>query len=151
MADVVNAATRSRMMAGIRSSNTLPERLVRSEMHKRGLRYVLGGAGLPGSPDIVLPRWRVAVFVHGCFWHWHGCALSKIPATNAGFWQAKLERNADRDTLATMSLLSAGWRVAIVWECSLRGLRPMQQLSDRMDTLVAWTQIPDLGLWLELP
>lgn len=151
MTDVVDAATRSRMMAGIGGKNTRPELLVRRELHKRGLRYKLGGAGLPGRPDIVLPKWRVAVFVHGCFWHWHGCPLSKVPRTNSDFWLAKLSANADRDIVTTISLISADWRVAIVWECALRGKRAIEQLPRRMDTLASWTQTPDSRPWLELP
>lgn len=151
MADVVDAATRSRMMAGIGGKNTQPELLVRKELHRRGLRYVLNGAGLPGRPDVVLPKWKVAVFVHGCFWHWHGCALSKLPANNRPFWETKLDANTSRDTVALLSLLSAGWRVATVWECALRGKDAMAKLPFRMDTLASWIQHPSAQPALELP
>ena len=142
MADVVDAATRSRMMSKIRSQDTKPELLVRRHLHARGLRYVLGGAGLPGRPDLVFPRWKVAVFVHGCFWHWHACHLSRLPASNRKFWRAKLNNNQTRDAVSLLSLLSAGWRVATIWECSLRGTVALQQLNRKMDLLSNWIKSP---------
>lgn len=151
MADVVDAATRSRMMAGIQGRNTRPEVLVRQHLHSRGLRYSLGGAGLPGRPDIVLAKWKVAVFVHGCFWHWHGCSLSKVPTSNKAFWQQKLAGNENRDTIAILSLLSEGWRVALVWECVLRGRTALSELGPRMDTLASWIKSPGRKSVLELP
>ena len=142
MADVVDAATRSRMMSKIRSQDTKPELLVRRHLHARGLRYVLGGAGLPGRPDLVFPRWKVAVFVHGCFWHWHACHLSRLTASNRKFWRAKLNNNQTRDAVSLLSLLSAGWRVATIWECSLRGTVALQQLNRKMDVLSNWIKSP---------
>ncbi len=151
MADVVDPATRSRMMAGISGKNTQPELLVRKELHRRGLRYVLDGAGLPGRPDLVFPKWKVAVFVHGCFWHWHGCSFSKMPANNRPFWQAKLSTNSSRDTVALLTLVSAGWRVATIWECALRGKDATAKLAFRMDTLASWIQQPSIHPLFELP
>jgi DNA mismatch endonuclease (patch repair protein) len=142
MADVVDAATRSRMMANITSKNTKPELLVRHQLHARGLRYVLGGAGLPGRPDIVFPKWKVAVFVHGCFWHWHACHLSRLPSSNRKFWRAKLGKNQTRDTVSLLALLSAGWRVATIWECALRGSVALHQLNRNMDALSKWVKSP---------
>ena len=142
MTDVVDAATRSRMMSKIRSQDTKPELMVRRHLHARGLRYVLGGAGLPGRPDLVFPRWKVAVFVHGCFWHWHACHLSRLPASNRKFWRAKLNNNQTRDAVSLLSLLSAGWRVATIWECSLRGTVALQQLNRKMDVLSNWIKSP---------
>ena len=142
MADVVDAATRSRMMSKIRSQDTKPELLVRRHLHARGLRYVLGGAGLPGRPDLVFPKWKVAVFVHGCFWHWHACHLSRLPASNRKFWRAKLNNNQTRDAVSLLSLLTAGWRVATIWECSLRGTVALQQLNRKMDVLSNWIKSP---------
>ena len=138
MADVVDAATRSRMMSKIRSQDTKPELLVRRHLHARGLRYVLGGAGLPGRPDLVFPRWKVAVFVHGCFWHWHACHLSRLPASNRKFWRSKLNNNQTRDAVSLLSLLSAGWRVATIWECSLRGKSATGHLPKMLDDLAGW-------------
>ena len=149
MADVVDAATRSRMMAGISGKNTQPELLVRKELHHRGLRYVLNGAGLPGRPDVVLPKWKVAVFVHGCFWHWHGCHLSKMPANNRLFWQAKLDGNTSRDIVALLSLVSAGWRVATIWECATRGKQSIARLPALLDELTAWIRDPSDSVLFE--
>ncbi|MCA1925721.1 MAG: very short patch repair endonuclease [Thiobacillus sp.] len=122
MADVVDAATRSRMMSGIRGRNTKPEILVRSLLHREGFRFRLHARELPGKPDIVLPRYRAVIFVHGCFWHGHDCHLYRLPATRPGFWQDKIDRNRASDRWARDTLLAAGWRVAVVWECALRGV-----------------------------
>ena len=151
MVDIVDPVTRSRMMSGIRSANTKPEMLVRSHLHSRGLRFVLDGAGLPGRPDIVLPKWETAIFIHGCFWHWHGCSLSKIPTNNQDFWQQKLSANQNRDIVSMLTLLSAGWRVASIWECALRGKPALQALDESMDTLACWVKHPNVSAVLEIP
>lgn len=112
---------RSRMMRGIRGSNTQPELQVRKELHARGFRYRLNAKELPGRPDIVLPKWKTVIFVHGCFWHAHqGCRYFRIPATRIEFWQEKLAANAARDARQVEQLLEMGWRVLVVWECALR-------------------------------
>lgn len=121
MVDVVDSATRSRMMAGIRGRNTKPEILVRSLLHRQGFRFRLHGSGMPGKPDIVFPGLRAVIFVHGCFWHGHDCPLFKFPATRPEFWRTKIGRNQKNDVEAIELLLAAGWRVGIVWECSIRG------------------------------
>lgn len=109
-------------MAGIRGKSTKPEMLVRRALFSEGLRYRLHRSDLPGTPDIVLPGRRVAIFVHGCFWHRHmACGLAKLPATNAEFWRTKLEGNVKRDERAIAALRTAGWRVMVVWECATRG------------------------------
>jgi len=119
--DVVDRRTRSRMMAGITGRNTRPEMAVRRALHVAGFRFRLHRKDLPGSPDIVLPRYRTVVFVHGCFWHRHaGCRLAKLPASNADFWRVKLEGNVQRDRNAVKALLAGGWRVLTVWECAIR-------------------------------
>lgn len=120
MTDNVDAATRSRMMAGIRGKNTKPELFLRKALHGMGFRYRLGGAGLPGKPDIVLPSRRVVIFVNGCFWHRHQCKYFKLPATNSQFWSEKLDGNVERDKRVTVDLLAKGWTVLTVWECELR-------------------------------
>jgi DNA mismatch endonuclease, patch repair protein len=121
MADVVSPEVRSRMMSGIRGSNTKPEIALRSGLHRLGLRFTLRSK-LPGKPDIVLPRHKVAVFFHGCFWHGHeGCPLFKIPGTRPEFWKAKIDGNRSRDERVKAELLAAGWRVATVRECAIRG------------------------------
>ncbi|HHW4679650.1 MAG TPA: very short patch repair endonuclease [Xylella sp.] len=121
MVDVVDSATRSRMMSGIRGRNTRPEILIRSLLHRHGFRFRLHVRDLPGKPDIVLPRYHAVVFVHGCFWHGHDCPLFKWPATRPGFWRDKIGRNQTNDNRAKEALLADGWRVGIVWECALRG------------------------------
>jgi DNA mismatch endonuclease (patch repair protein) len=108
-------------MSRIRGSNTLPEMQIRRGLHARGLRYRLHDRRLPGSPDIVFARHRAVVFVHGCFWHVHGCHLSKMPASRQEFWRAKLEMNRARDRKAVTILRSDGWRVLTIWECAVRG------------------------------
>lgn len=121
MVDVVDKATRSRMMAGIGSKNTAPEMRLRRALHARGLRYRLHARALPGRPDIVFRRFHAALFVHGCFWHRHpGCPLATTPATRSDFWEAKFKGNVSRDDAAVRALRQAGWRVGIVWECEMR-------------------------------
>lgn len=121
MADIVDSATRSRMMSGIRGHNTRPEILIRSLLHHQGFRFRLHVRELPGKPDIVLPRYHAVIFVHGCFWHGHNCPLFKLPGTRPDFWREKIEQNRNNDSRATDALLADGWRVGIVWECVLRG------------------------------
>ncbi len=122
MTDIVDPQTRSRMMSRIRGRNTRPEVGLRRALHARGLRYRLHDRRLPGRPDIVFPRFRAACFVHGCFWHRHsGCRYATTPATRAAFWAAKFEANVIRDARNRLDLLAVGWRVAVVWECALRG------------------------------
>lgn len=133
MVDVVDSATRSRMMSGIRGQNTKPEVMLRRGLHRLGLRFSLRSR-LPGKPDLVLPKWRAAVFFHGCFWHGHHCPLFRLPATRTDFWKSKIESNRSRDERVTAELLAAGWRVAIIWECSIRGpeKRSWDLVSDRL-------------------
>jgi len=120
VADTLTKAERSALMARIRGTNTKPELLVRSALHRAGLRFRLHARGLPGRPDIVLARHRVVIFVHGCFWHRHGCALSGEPRTRRGFWLGKFDRNVARDARNARALRRLGWRVLTVWECALR-------------------------------
>lgn len=109
------------MMSGIRGKNTCPELKVRRYLHARGFRYRLNVKRLPGKPDIVLPKYRLVIFVHGCFWHRHpGCRLTSTPASNAKRWQAKFEANTQRDARNQRQLRNARWRVLILWECGLR-------------------------------
>lgn len=131
--DVVDATVRSRMMAQIRSKNTAPEMTVRKFLHARGFRYRLHANNLPGSPDLVLPKHRAAVFVHGCFWHRHlSCKYATNPASNVDRWTLKFQANKNRDARNEAALLAAGWRVIIVWECDLR-----RDAADRLGKLVA--------------
>lgn len=119
--DVVDSATRSRMMSGIRGKNTAPEMLVRRFLHARGYRYRLHRKDLPGKPDLVLPRLKVCIFVHGCFWHRHpGCAYATTPKTRPEFWKEKFQKNVMRDLANISALEDAGWNVLTVWECHLK-------------------------------
>jgi DNA mismatch endonuclease, patch repair protein len=119
--DVVDSATRSRMMSGIRGRNTKPEILIRSLLHRQGFRFRLHVRDLPGKPDIVFPRFHAVIFVHGCFWHGHDCPLFKWPGTRPEFWRDKIGRNQINDKRAEKTLFERGWRVGIVWECAIRG------------------------------
>ncbi len=121
MADVVSPAVRSRMMAGIRGKDTKPEIIIRRGLHALGFRYRLHERKLPGKPDLVFPAREAVIFVHGCFWHGHGCHLFKWPSTREDFWKAKITRNRENDERHSTALAEAGWRQAIVWECSLKG------------------------------
>lgn len=120
MADVVDKATRSRMMSGIRGKNTKPELQVRRYLYAKGFRYRLHTSNLPGKPDLVFKKYRTVLFVHGCFWHRHEhCKYAATPKTNSAFWIKKLTTNRDRD-LKNESLLQAlGWRVLTIWECEV--------------------------------
>lgn len=121
MVDVVDSATRSRMMAGIRGKDTKPELQVRKYLHARGLRFRLHVKNLPGKPDIVFPKYRAVVFVHGCFWHHHaGCKYATTPSSRSDFWANKLSDNVVRDQYQVAALKGLGWRVILVWECELR-------------------------------
>jgi len=120
VADVVDPATRSRMMAGIGGRNTKPELLLRRELHRRGLRYRLHRKDLAGRPDVVFPKYGAVLFVHGCFWHGHDCRYFKWPSTRPEFWAGKIASNRARDK-RQIEALTATWRVGVVWECALRG------------------------------
>lgn len=120
MVDVVDPATRSRMMSGIRGKNTKPELLVRRYLHGAGLRFRLHVKDLPGKPDLVFPKYKTVVFVHGCFWHQHpGCKYAYVPKSNSSFWISKLNRNRERDAQKIAALKILGWRSLVIWECSL--------------------------------
>lgn len=108
-------------MSRIRSKNTAIELTVRRQLHALGFRYRLGGASLPGRPDLVLPKYRTAIFVHGCFWHGHDCKLFRLPKTRSEFWRQKIETNRARDSAAAAKLIQLGWRPLYIWECQLRG------------------------------
>ena len=108
-------------MAGIRGTDTKPEMIIRRGLHALGWRYRLHVRGLPGKPDLVFPGRRAVIFVHGCFWHGHDCALFRWPATREEFWRAKISGNVARDARSRQQLLNMGWRVLDVWECTLRG------------------------------
>ena len=123
MSDAHSPATRSRNMSAIRGKDTKPEMLIRRALHARGFRFRLHNRALPGSPDLVLPKYRAAVFVHGCFWHRHKeCKNTTNPKTKKTFWREKFKANVNRDRKAQEELKSMGWKILIIWECELTDL-----------------------------
>jgi len=124
-------------MRAIKSKNTRPEMILRSGLHRRGLRFRIHPKELPGKPDLVFPRFGAVIFVHGCFWHGHNCPLFKIPATREDFWMSKISANQTRDSRDAAALSKLGWRVATVWECALKGRRKLP-LETVIDELVRW-------------
>lgn len=132
MADVVDAATRSRMMAGIRWRDTKPELAVRRAAHALGLRFRLHRRDLPGTPDLVFPGRRKVILVHGCFWHQHpGCKFAAQPKTRPDFWLPKLARNTERDADALRLLEEAGWKPLVIWECEARNRERLDAILSR--------------------
>lgn len=120
MVDHLSEEKRSWNMSRIKSGNTKPERIVRSLLHRKGLRFRLHKKELPGKPDIVLPKHRTAIFIHGCFWHRHkGCKDATMPKSNISFWVKKLSGNAERDKRKYRELKKAGWQVIVIWECEV--------------------------------
>lgn len=121
MTDVFNPAQRSAVMRAVKSKDTAPERAVRRAAHALGLRFRLHRADLPGKPDLVFPARRVALFVHGCFWHGHDCPRgARMPQTNRAYWQAKIARNMARDSVSSAALKKLGWTPRKIWECETR-------------------------------
>lgn len=137
MTDIVDAATRSRMMRGIRGKNTKPELFVRRQLHAAGFRFRLHAKHLPGKPDIVLAKHRAVVFVSGCFWHGHDCRYFRLPTTRQDFWRKKIEGNQTNDLKVRKSLSEKGWRHATVWECAIRG-QETKALSNLGKQLAEW-------------
>ena len=131
-ADTVTPDVRSRMMAGIRGKDTKPEMVVRSALHRLGFRFRVHRKDLPGKPDLVLPKHNAVIFVHGCFWHGHDCHLFKWPKTRSEFWRQKISSNVARDRKHILALADAGWRVATIWECALKGRSrlPIEAIAD---------------------
>ncbi|HET7832483.1 MAG TPA: DNA mismatch endonuclease Vsr [Gallionella sp.] len=120
MADVVDKATRSRMMSGIRAKDTRPELFIRKGLHALGFRYRLHARDIPGKPDMVFPKYNALIEVHGCFWHGHGCSYFKWPKSNQAFWKEKIKLNRQRDRRSLATQEQLGWRVLVVWECAVR-------------------------------
>lgn len=130
--DTVSNVVRSNIMRSVRQKDTGPEVLLRKALHAQGFRYRVNLRSLPGSPDLVLPKRRAAIFVHGCFWHRHpGCKRATTPKSNAEFWQEKFQRNVERDARNVALLREMGWRVGVVWECEI-GKAPSAALVDEL-------------------
>lgn len=118
--DIWSKEKRSSVMSKIRSKNTKPEKLLRSLLHRKGLRYRIHRKDLPGKPDIVFVKQKVAIFVHGCFWHYHQhCNEGRIPSSNSNFWKLKLEKNIAKDAQDVKALERLGWTVLVIWECDI--------------------------------
>ncbi len=137
MTDIVDQATRSRMMSGIRSRNTKPERLLRKALHSLGFRYRLHDTKVLGHPDLVFPKYHAVLFIHGCFWHGHDCSLFRYPETRTEFWKEKIRKNQERDTKIRKVLADAGWRIGVVWECTLKGKYRIG-LEESVNRIVFW-------------
>jgi len=131
MADVYDAETRRRVMQSIRKTDTRPEVRVRRVLHRLGYRFRLHRRDLPGVPDIVLPKHRIAVFVHGCFWHQHTCPLGKLPKSNRRYWVPKLRANAKRHAKHAVELRKLGWKVIVLWECEVQTEKKTESLIRR--------------------
>lgn len=137
--DIVDRDTRSRMMRGIRGSNTKPEIVIRRLLHAAGFRFRIHSRKLPGRPDIVLKKHRAVFLVHGCFWHGHHCSLFRLPGTRTQFWAAKIGRNRANDARVRRRLRERGWRIAVIWECALKGKARLSD--DRLaKRIVRWVQ-----------
>lgn len=143
--DTVDKEMRSRIMSSVAQKDTGPETLLRSALHKTGLRYRLHDRKLPGSPDLVFPRFRAVIFVHGCYWHSHGCYKSTVPKSRRGFWEDKFRANRRRDERNIALLHERGWRVMVVWECVLLGKHALP-LDEVVERARAWlTGVKDHG------
>lgn len=139
MTDIVPPQKRSLMMAGIKGKNTKPELVIRSGLHALGLRYKLHEKTLPGKPDLVFPKFKAVIFVHGCFWHGHDCHLFKWPSSRVDFWLTKINRNKQVDFQSLERLRQAGWRVGTVWECALKG-KTRRIVADVINEFAQWLQ-----------
>lgn len=126
--DTVDKKTRSKIMASVGQKDTKPEMILRRELHRIGFRYLLNDKNLPGSPDLVFPKYHAVIFVHGCFWHRHGCKYSTSPKTRKKFWEEKFLENRIRDKNKIYILRKNGWRIKVVWECKLKGNRQKTQV-----------------------
>ena len=141
--DVLTPEQRRKCMSAVRRENTKPEMMLRSTLHRSGLRYRVHGKKLPGSPDLVFPSFNAVIFVHGCFWHSHGCYKTTVPKTRRTFWEDKLQTNRERDVRSVRSLHEMGWRVMIVWECAVRGKIPLPS-SVIADSVKKWLHSSEL-------
>jgi len=138
MADRVDNATRHRIMSSNKAKNTGPELEIRKALFHEGFRFRVHDRELPGRPDIVLPKWRVAIFVHGCYWHGHECRRKPCAKSNTSFWGKKIRYNKERDLISRNQLLEESWRVLVVWECAVRRRSPAFSESDDLRKTAAW-------------
>lgn len=138
--DVFSPGKRSEVMRAVKSANTKPEITLRKALHARGLRYRLNVKTLPGKPDLVFPKYRAVIFVHGCFWHGHDCVRgSRVPKSNRAYWKAKIARNIARDQEQVKALAALGWRAYVQWECALK------DVDKAADKAARWLKRPRRG------
>lgn len=145
--DIVDSVKRSQMMSNIKGKNTKPEIIVRRYLHAVGFRFRLHSKGLPGCPDLVLKKYRLIIFVHGCFWHRHeGCAYKTMPSSQTEFWEKKFSKNVERDNRQIDELLHSGWRVLVIWECGVKHSRidfdSLQNLIEGKERRMVWPLKP---------
>jgi len=133
--DIWSKQKRSEVMSKIRGKNTKPELILRSQLFRQGFRFRIHQKDLPGKPDIVLPKYRTVIFVHGCFWHYHkDCREGRIPSTNSTFWKEKLQRNIARDKANIIALRKAKWTVFVIWECEIE--KQLEQTMKKLSTKI---------------
>lgn len=135
--DIVSPEQRSRMMSGIRGKDTKPEMMLRRGLHALGFRFRLHDRKLPGTPDLVFPKYHAVILAHGCFWHGHDCHLFRLPGSRTEFWRTKIERNRAVDARTQLALRDAGWCVGTVWECAMRG-KGRLSMEEILDACASW-------------
>lgn len=134
MSDIYSKSKRSDIMSKISGKETKPEILVRKYLFSKGFRFRKNVKELPGKPDIVLPKYKTVIFIHGCFWHGHTCKRGKLPQTNYQFWQKKIEKNIERDNRNTNELEVKGWNVIIIWQCEIQNYSLQKERLDKLVT-----------------
>jgi len=149
MPDVVDRAVRSRMMSGIRGSNTRPEIFVRRGLHRLGFRFRLHARDIPGRPDIVLPKYNALIIVNGCFWHGHDCRYFKKPKSNSDFWISKITSNIKRDACNLVIQRDLGWRVLVIWECAIRGAGFSSGPERVIDSITKWLRSDSTAAFID--
>ena len=145
MVDVVDPATRSRMMSGIKGKDTKPELIIRKALFRQGFRYTLHNKLLPGKPDLVLKKYQAVIFINGCFWHGHDCKLFKWPQTRKKFWKNKIQGNRKRDIKVRKELSEQGWRILTIWECATKGKEKIS-LDEIITKAISWLRSTDNDL-----
>ncbi len=137
MADKFDKKTRSRVMASVKNKNTKPEVNIRKALFAKGLRYKIHNKNLPGCPDLVFPKYKAVIFIHGCFWHNHDCKHGQLPSTNVAFWKEKLEKNEKRDRRSIVELKDIGWKVKVIWLCQLKNRKNFKS-EDAIIEIIEW-------------
>ena len=155
MTDNISPEKRSEVMSRVRSKDTTPELLIRKGLHAQGFRYRLHAKDMPGKPDLVFPRYKSVILIHGCFWHGHSCHLYRFPKSNTDYWKRKIARNITRDVTNRQLLYDKGWRVLIIWECAIKG-RERLEFKNVVELAAAWLRsansITEIkGTWVQEP